>query len=291
MSNKTKELMKKYNIRLTKSLGQNFLIDNNIIKKIVDSAGISSGDLVIEVGAGIGNMTSEIASRAGKVIAIEIDKHLIGALTENLISFDNVQIINNDILKLNIDKDILSLKNSASDEFMPERIKVVANLPYYITTPIIMKFLEEATDINMLVLMVQKEVADRMVAQPGGKDYGVLSVAVQYYARPEKIFDVPPGCFVPPPDVHSTVVRLNINKEPLVKVNNKEMFFKTVKAAFGQRRKTLVNALFNSGCFNFDKEKIKLILNNLGISENLRGEALSITQFAQLSNIFSQEDC
>jgi len=293
MSNKTKELMKKYNIRLTKSLGQNFLIDNNIIKKIVDSAGISSSDLVIEVGAGIGNMTSEIASRAGKVIAIEIDRHLIGALTENLKSFDNVKIINNDILKLNIDKDILSLKNpvSESDEFVPERIKVVANLPYYVTTPIIMKFLEEATDINMLVLMVQKEVADRMVAQPGGKDYGVLSVAVQYYAKPEKIFDVSPGCFVPPPDVHSTVVRLNINKEPLVKVNNKEMFFKTVKAAFGQRRKTLVNALSNSGYFNFDKEKIKLILNNLGISENLRGEALSITQFAELSNMFSQEDC
>ena len=293
MSNKTKELMKKYNIRLTKSLGQNFLIDNNIIKKIVDSAGISSSDLVIEVGAGIGNMTSEIASRAGKVIAIEIDRHLIGALTENLKSFDNVKIINNDILKLNIDKDILSLKNpvSESDEFVPERIKVVANLPYYVTTPIIMKFLEEATDINMLVLMVQKEVADRMVAQPGGKDYGVLSVAVQYYAKPEKIFDVSPGCFVPPPDVHSTVVRLNINKEPLVKVNNKEMFFKTVKAAFGQRRKTLVNALSNSGYFNFDKEKIKLILHNLGISENLRGEALSITQFAELSNMFSQEDC
>ncbi|HHW47782.1 MAG TPA: 16S rRNA (adenine(1518)-N(6)/adenine(1519)-N(6))-dimethyltransferase RsmA [Clostridiaceae bacterium] len=291
MSNNVKEFMKKYNIRLTKSLGQNFLIDNNIVRKIVDSAQISEGDMVIEVGAGIGNMTSEIASRAGKVIAIEIDRRLIGALTENIKPFNNVQIINNDILKLDIKRDVLSAENTGSGGFVPENIKVVANLPYYITTPIIMKFLEEAEGINMLVLMVQKEVADRMVAKPGGKDYGVLSVAVQYYSTPERIFDVPPGCFVPPPDVHSTVIRLRINKEPPVKVDDKEMFFKVVKAAFGQRRKTLLNALSNSGYFNLDKEKIKQILNNLGISENLRGEALSITQFALLSNSFTREDC
>jgi len=291
MSNNIKELMKKYNIRLTKSLGQNFLIDNNIVRKIVDSARIGSGDLVIEVGSGIGNMTSEIAQRAGKVIAIEIDRRLIGALTENMKSFDNVHIINNDILKLDIKRDILSIEDNESSGFVPEHIKVVANLPYYITTPIIMKFLEETEDIDMLVLMVQKEVADRMVAKPGGKDYGMLSVAVQYYSTPEKIFDVPPGCFVPPPEVHSTVIRLDINKEPPVKVDDKEMFFKVVKAAFGQRRKTLVNALYNSGCFNFGKDKIKLILESLGISENLRGETLTITQFAQLANSFSREDC
>lgn len=286
-----KELTKRHNIRLTKSLGQNFLIDNNIIKKIVDSANVNRDDLVIEVGAGVGNMTSEIASRAGQVIAIEIDRHLMGALSENLRPYDNVRIINNDILKLDIEKDILSAKDIIPEGFNPHSIKVVANLPYYITTPIIMKFLEESTSVDMLVLMVQKEVAERIAALPGGKDYGTLSVAVQYYSNPEKVFEVPPQCFMPPPEVSSAVIRLKVNRKPPVLVDDKEMFFRTIKAAFGQRRKTLVNALSNSGYLNLDKENVKSILSSIGITEKQRGETLSIAQFAQLSNILSKKDC
>jgi len=286
-----RELIKKFNIRLRKSLGQNFLTDEAVARRIVDAADVKSSDLVIEVGAGAGSMTLELAARAGRVAAIEIDRHLMPALTENLKEFDNVDIINEDILKLDIKKDIIEATKNRHTGFKAGSVKVVANLPYYITTPVIMKFLEEEPGIDLMVFMVQKEVADRMMAEPGNKDYGALSVAVQYYSKPEKIFDVPPHCFIPKPDVDSTVIRLNIFKTPPVVLADKDLFFKTVRASFAQRRKTLVNALFNSGYFSKDKEQIKEVLKNLGIDERQRGETLSIMQFAQLSNSFSEKDC
>lgn len=279
MALNTKELIKKYGIKLTKSLGQNFLTDDNVVTRIVDTAEITKDDLVMEIGPGIGSMTGELASRAGKVIAVEIDKYLIPALKDNLKEFSNLEIINQDIMKVNV-KEI-------TDNELNMRLKVAANLPYYITTPIIMKLLEEENDIELMVFMVQKEVAQRMVAKPGGKDYGALSVAVQYYAQPEKVFDVPPHCFVPQPEVDSTIIKLKKNKTPPVNLKDKDMFFKVVKASFGQRRKTLLNALTNSGGFNKSKEEIREILINLNINENARGETLSIEQFASLSNQFS----
>jgi len=291
MSTNTKELIKKYNIRLAKSLGQNFLINESVIKRIVDAAEINKDDLVIEVGPGIGNMTRELALRAGRVAAVEIDRHLIPALTENLTDFSNVLIINKDILKLDLKEFASGLAGTDEDGFQPSSIKVAANLPYYITTPIIMKFLEEDLGVDTMVFMVQKEVAERMAAKPGGKDYGALSVAVQYYAMPEKVFDVPPHCFIPQPDVDSSVVRLAVHKTPPVELLDRELFFKTIKAAFGQRRKTLLNALSNSKYFTSTKEEIKETLLKLGIEENRRGETLSIMQFAQLANSFSKKDC
>ncbi|MCX7745284.1 MAG: 16S rRNA (adenine(1518)-N(6)/adenine(1519)-N(6))-dimethyltransferase RsmA [Clostridia bacterium] len=283
MNGNTKEIVKKFNIRLTKSLGQNFLTDENIVRKIVDAANVTHNDLVIEVGPGVGSMTRELARRAGRVIAIEIDKYLLPALAENLSEYSNTVVINKDVMKV----DLNEMLRAAKEEFMPDTVKVVANLPYYITTPIIMKFLEETPGIDMMVFMVQKEVAMRMTAKPGGKDYGALSVAVQYYSKPERVLEVPPHCFIPQPDVDSTVIRLNVYKDPPVQLENKETFFKTVKAAFGQRRKCLVNALSNSGSFTQSKEEIKEILKSQGIDENERGEKLTIMQFASLSNSFS----
>lgn len=279
MALNTKELIKKYGIKLTKSLGQNFLTDDNVVRRIVDTAEITKDDLVMEIGPGIGSMTGELASRAGKVIAVEIDKYLIPALKDNLKEFSNLEIINQDIMKVNV--------REITDSGHNMRMKVAANLPYYITTPIIMKLLEEENDIELMVFMVQKEVAQRMVAKPGGKDYGALSVAVQYYAQPEIVFDVPPHCFVPQPEVDSTIIKLKKNTTPPVSLKDKDMFFKVVKASFGQRRKTLLNALTNSGGFNKSKEEIREILINLNINENARGETLSIEQFASLSNQFS----
>lgn len=277
MAINTKESVKKHNIKLTKSLGQNFLIDNKVVENIVDSAAVNKDDLVLEIGPGVGSMTVELALKAGKVIAVEIDRHLIPALKENLGEFTNTEVLNMDVLDVDFN-DIIS-KNSYNT------IKVVANLPYYITTPIIMKLLEGENNISTMVFMVQKEVAKRMVASPGGKDYGALSVAVQYYSNPEIVFNVPPHCFIPQPEVDSSVIRLHINKTPPVEVESKDMFFRVVKASFGQRRKTLVNAIQNSGFFNINKEEIKNILVSMGIKENARGETLSISQFAKLSNI------
>lgn len=283
----TKEILQKYNIRLTKSLGQNFLIDDNIVKRIVDAADVNAADLAIEIGPGIGSMTVELAARAGYVVAIEIDKHLIPALKENLSTFSNTHIINADVLDLDFKEVIPGFKQ---DNPSLSSVKVTANLPYYITTPIIMKLLEEDPGIDTMVFMVQKEVADRMVAKPGGKDYGALSVAVQYYSEPQKVLSVPPHCFIPQPEVDSTVIRLSIRKTPPVELVSKELFFKVVKASFGQRRKTLVNALFNSGSFVENKEEIKKMLKDIGIGENQRGETLSIMQFAQLANAFSKRN-
>jgi 16S rRNA (adenine1518-N6/adenine1519-N6)-dimethyltransferase len=283
----TTEIIKKFKIKLNKNLGQNFLTDENIVKKIVGSAIISDRDLVIEIGPGIGSMTRELCKNAGKVLAVEIDKYLIPALTYNLREFNNIEIVNKDIM----DENIVEMINTAKlSGFNPENVKVIANLPYYITTPIIMKFLEEAPGIDMMVFMVQKEVAERMVAKPGGKDYGALSVAVQFYSEPSIIFNVSPDSFVPRPNVDSTVIKLNVYKEPIVDIKSKKMFFKTVKAAFGQRRKTLPNALCNSGYFKQNKEEMKDILENIGVGENQRGETLSIMQFAELSNSFYEKN-
>lgn len=284
----TREAIRKHNIRPTKSLGQNFLTDSGVIRRIVEGASVNTGDLVIEIGPGVGSMTAELASRAGEVVAVEIDKHLIPALQDSLMEFGNVRILNRDIMKVEIGTEILGSSGPAAAGFKPASIKVVANLPYYITTPIIMKLLEEEDAAKLrictMVFMVQKEVADRMAAKPGGKDYGALSVAVQYYSRVVKLFDVPPHCFHPQPEVESSVVRLDIHEAPPIELKSKELFFKTVKASFGQRRKTLVNALGNSGYFNKNKEELKAVLKSVGIDENQRGETLSIQQFAELSN-------
>lgn len=280
----TKELIKKYNIRLTKSLGQNFLIDESVIRRIVEAAEVAGEDTVMEVGPGVGNMTRELALRAGRVIAVEIDKYLISALTENLNDFSNVEIVNEDVLKFDIRKHVLNRPNVEKSSVDPFSLKVVANLPYYITTSIIMKFLEEVPETDTMVFMVQKEVADRMTAKPGGKDYGALTVAVQYYSVPQKVMDVPPHCFIPQPEVDSTVIRLNINNKPTVELKSKEVFFQVIKAAFGQRRKTLANALYNSGYFMKSKEEINNILKGLAIDGSRRGETLSIEQFAAIAN-------
>lgn len=284
----TKLVLKKYNIRPAKSLGQNFLADANIIKRIVEAAEVESGDLVIEIGPGLGSMTAELAARAGRVAAVEIDRHLLAPLKENLKEFPNVFILNKDIMKVDIAADIFRTPELA--DFKPESIKVVANLPYYITTPVIMKLLEQELPVACMVFMVQTEVADRMVAQPGGKEYGALSVAVQFYSKPRIMFKVPPHCFIPQPGVESSVIRLDIFKTPPVDVLDRALFFKTVKAAFGQRRKTLVNALSNSGYFNKSKAEITEILNNNGIEEKRRGETLSIMQFSELANSFFKEN-
>ena len=282
--NNTKELVSKYNIRLTKSLGQNFLIDDTVVVKIVDAADVNERDLVIEVGPGTGSMTRYLAERAGRVVAVEIDKHLIPVLKDNLAKYSNVEIINSDILST----DIYQLVADQKKQLDSGSVKVVANLPYYITTPIIMKFLEENPGIDTMIFMVQKEVAERMAAKPGGKEDGALSVAVQYYSAVSKALEVPPHCFIPQPEVDSTVVRMNVYKNPPVEIKSRECFFKTVKASFGQRRKTLVNALHNSGFFKEDKEAVKVILETMGIKENIRGEALSIQQFAILSNLLTE---
>lgn len=285
IKNNTLEVIKKHNLRLTKSLGQNFLNDNSVVKGIVDAAELNNKTLVLEIGPGIGSMTKEMASIAAGVVAIEIDKHLIPALNDNLSEFSNIAIINDDVMKVDIEAIITEYK----EKYNADRVKVVANLPYYITTPIIMKFLEEVKDISGMVFMVQKEVAQRMVSKPGVKDYGALSVAVQFYSEPQIIFDVPPHCFIPQPEVHSTVIKLDILKEPPVKVN-KELYFKLVKASFAQRRKTLVNALANAGIFNKSKEQIKHIIEGMGLNENVRGEVLSVEKFGELANAFKLGD-
>ena len=276
MKSNTKELIKKHNLRLVKALGQNFLNDDGVVEDIVDAGEIGPEDLVMEVGPGIGSMTRELAKRAGKVLAVEIDRNLIGPLKSALSEYGNVEIINSDILKIDIRELLLRELYNDKGEKAFKNVKVMANLPYYITTPIIMKFLEENPGIDTMVFMVQKEVAERMVAKPGGKDYGALSVAVQFYSRARIEFIVPPHCFIPQPEVDSSVIRLEIYKEPPVDLLDRDMFFKTVKASFGQRRKTLVNALANSGFSRASKEELKGILTSLGIDEKQRGETLSI---------------
>ena len=266
----TKDIVDKHGFKFSKSLGQNFLIDDNVIDKIIDGARVKEGDKVIEVGPGIGTLTREMAKRAEKVVAVEIDKNLIPILKETLADFDNTEVVNEDILKVDINK-LVDEKLSGGP------VKLIANLPYYITTPIVMKFLEEDIPVTDIVVMVQKEVADRMNAVPSTKDYGALSVAVQYYCDTEIVAKAPRHMFIPQPKVDSTVIGLHIREERKYKADNEQLFFKTVKAAFGQRRKTLLNSLSSMGVL--DKAKIKEVLAEAGIDEKRRGETLSIEEF------------
>lgn len=296
MVSKTKELLQKYGIKMTKSLGQNFLINIDICKKIVDGADVRKKDIVVEVGPGIGSMTVELAQRTKAVAAIEIDKKLIPALKENTSCFNNVFIFNEDILQCDIKEVIKKVKQSIlHDENADEEynLKVVSNLPYYITTPVIMKFIENRDlRFSTMVYMVQKEVAQRIVAKPGNKDYGILSVAVQYYAKAVKLFDVSPGCFIPKPEVDSSVIRLDAYPQEKFRVDDAEMFFKVVKASFSQRRKTLLNALSNNSLINnIDRDTVKEILAIACIEESARAEQLSIDKFCELANVILKYQC
>ncbi|MDU7905146.1 MAG: 16S rRNA (adenine(1518)-N(6)/adenine(1519)-N(6))-dimethyltransferase RsmA [Peptostreptococcaceae bacterium] len=272
---KTKEVVDKHGFKFSKSLGQNFLIDDNVIDRILDGARLSKGDKIIEVGPGIGTLTREMGRVADKVVAIEIDKTLIPILKDTLDEFENIEVINQDILKVNVE-DLVKEKLNGGP------VKLVANLPYYITTPIVMKLLEEDIPVTDIVVMVQKEVADRMNANPGTKDYGALSVAVQYYCDTEIVAKAPRHMFIPQPNVDSTVIGLHVREERKYNVDSEDIFFKTVKAAFGQRRKTLLNALGTLGFLN--KDEIREVLNEANIDEKRRGETLSIEEFANLSN-------
>lgn len=278
----TIEVLQKYNFSFQKKFGQNFLIDTHVLDKIIDSAEITKEDFVLEIGPGIGTMTQYLCEHAKKVIAVEIDKKLIPILEETLKEYDNVSVINEDILKLDIKK-IVEENNQGKP------IKVVANLPYYITTPIIMGLFESHVPIDSITIMVQKEVADRMQTGPGSKEYGALSLAVQYYANPEIIANVPPNCFMPRPNVGSAVIRLTRHQQPIVEVEDEKLMFRLIRASFNQRRKTLVNGLHNSGELHFSKEQIQEALKELGVIENIRGEVLTLQQFAQLSNILKSK--
>lgn len=273
----TIEILQKYNFRLQKKFGQNFLIDNNILEKIIDAAQVTQEDCVLEIGPGIGTMTRCLAERAKKVVAVEIDKNLIPILQETLMDHPNVTVVHSDILKVDIN-------HIVEEENGGRPIKVVANLPYYITTPIIMALFENHIAIQSITIMVQKEVADRMQAGPGSKDYGALSLAVQYYAKPEVITKVPASCFMPKPNVDSTVIRLTKYEKPPVEVKSEAYLFAVIRASFNQRRKTLVNGLVNADKLGVNKEKIIKILGQMGLPPAMRGEALTLAQFAELSN-------
>ena len=278
---KTIEVIQKYQFAFQKRFGQNFLIDAHVLEKIVSAAGITKDDCVLEIGPGIGTMTQYLAESAGQVIAVEIDTNLLPILTDTLKDYSNVKVINQDILKVDI--------NELVKEYNYGRpIKVVANLPYYITTPIIMGLFESNVPIDNITVMVQKEVADRMQVGPGSKDYGALSLAVQYYASPYIVANVPPNCFIPRPNVGSAVIRLTRYQEPPVQVKDPKLMFKLIRASFNQRRKTLQNGLNNSPEISFSKEEITKAIESLGVSPSVRGEALSLEQFAQLANYFAQ---
>ena len=272
----TIEILQKYHFNFQKKYGQNFLIDTGVLERIIAAAGITKEDCVLEIGPGIGTMTQYLAEKAGTVTAVEIDKNLIPILEDTLSGYDNVTIINEDILKLDIRK-------LAEDKNGGKPIKVVANLPYYITTPIIMGLFESHVPLESITVMVQKEVADRMQVGPGTKDYGALSLAVQYYARPEVVANVPPTCFIPRPGVGSAVIRLTRHEQPPVSAVEEKMFA-LIRASFNQRRKTLVNGLCNAADLNLSREQVTLALEKMGLSPTVRGETLTLEQFAELSN-------
>ena len=278
---KTIEVIQKYQFAFQKRFGQNFLIDAHVLEKIVSAAGITKDDCVLEIGPGIGTMTQYLAESAGQVIAVEIDTNLLPILADTLKDYSNVKVINQDILKVDIYELVKEYNNGRP-------IKVVANLPYYITTPIIMGLFESNVPIDNITVMVQKEVADRMQVGPGSKDYGALSLAVQYYASPYIVANVPPNCFIPRPNVGSAVIRLTRYQEPPVQVKDPKLMFKLIRASFNQRRKTLQNGLNNSPEISFSKEEITKAIESLGVSPSVRGEALSLEQFAQLANYFVQ---
>ena len=278
----TIQTIKKYEFAFQKKFGQNFLIDDHVITKIINAAEITKNDLVLEIGPGIGTMTQYLAESAGKVIAVEIDKNLIPILGETLAEYDNVTIINEDILKLDINRLV-------EEENDGKPIKVVANLPYYITTPIIMGLFESHVPLQSITVMVQKEVADRMQVGPGSKDYGALSLAVQYYAKPYIAANVPPNCFIPRPGVGSAVIRLTRYEEPPVMVKDESLMFKLIRASFNQRRMTLQNGIANSPELPYSKEQLEKALEKMGLAANVRGESLTLAEFAKLSDTISEE--
>lgn len=278
----TIEVLQKYNFNFQKKFGQNFLIDEHVLDKIIRAAEITKDDYVLEIGPGIGTMTQYLACAAREVTAVEIDRALIPILEDTLKEYDNVSIINEDILKV----DIVAL---AKEKNGGRPIKVVANLPYYITTPIIMGLFESHVPLESITVMVQKEVADRMQVGPGTKDYGALSLAVQYYAEPYIVANVPPNCFMPRPAVGSAVIRLTRHQKPPVEVMDEKLMFRLIRASFNQRRKTLANGLKNSGELNLSKEVITAAIEKLGKGSSVRGEALNLEEFARLTNIIKEE--
>lgn len=273
-------VLQKYNFNFQKKYGQNFLIDTRVLEKIISAAGIAKEDFVLEIGPGIGTMTQYLCEHAGRVAAVEIDRNLIPILEDTLSAYDNVQIIQQDILKMDINH-LVQEKNQGKP------IKVVANLPYYITTPIIMGLFENHVPIDSITIMVQREVAERIQVGPGTKEYGALSLAVQYYANPEIVAHVPPNCFMPRPKVGSAVIRLTRHREAPVQVKDERQMFALIRASFNQRRKTLVNGLNNAPDIAHSKEEIVLALEKMGLSANVRGETLSLEQFARLSDLLS----
>ena len=274
----TIQVIQKHGFAFQKKFGQNFLIDAHVLDKIIAAAGVTADDMVLEIGPGIGTMTQYLAERARQVTAVEIDTNLIPILKETLSDYDNVTVINEDILKVDI-------KKLAEEYNAGKPIKVVANLPYYITTPIIMGLFESGVPIDNITVMVQKEVADRMQVGPGSKDYGALSLAVQYYAEPYIVANVPPNCFIPRPNVGSAVIRLTRHQTPPVELKDRELMFKLIRASFNQRRKTLLNGLNNSPELSFGKEQIAAAIEQLGVPAAVRGEALTLEQFARLSDL------
>lgn len=270
----TNFILKKYNIRANKSLGQNFLINQNVIDEIVNSAEITDEDLIIEIGPGLGTLTKQLLEKAGKVICIELDERMVGILNDRFSLYENFEIINEDVLKVDLNK-IIEKEN--------KKCKIVANLPYYITTPIIMKLLENKLNIESITVMIQKEVADRLIAIPGEKLAGAITYTVYYYCVSKKILEVPPESFIPEPEVTSEVIQLNLRKEPPILVEDISKMFSIIKVAFMQRRKTLLNALTNGNIFNSKQEAIKMF-EDLNINQNARAEELTLEQFSKLAN-------
>lgn len=274
----TKFIMDKYHITANKNLGQNFLIDDEAVSGIVEAAKVSKEDLIIEIGPGLGTLTKELLEKAGKVVCIELDKRMIEILNDRFSMYNNFEIINDDVLKVD-------LRELIQKENMPHT-KIVANLPYYITTPIIMKLLEERLEIESITVMVQKEVADRLVARPGEKNSGAITCSISYFADAEKVLEVPNTSFMPAPEVNSSVIKLNILKEPSVKVKNEEMLFKVIKLAFAQKRKTLLNALTNGNLAN--KDEVEKMLTALNLDPKIRGEKLSLQDFANIADYMQE---
>lgn len=277
-------VLKKHGFHTQKKYGQNFLIDPRVLEKIVDAAELSEADFALEIGPGIGTLTQALAERAGKVVAVEIDRTLLPVLSETLSDYPNVEVINGDILKL----DLADLLETRREENQP--LKIIANLPYYITTPILMRFLEENVPYQSITVMVQREVAERMKAVPGTKDYGALSLAIQYHAVPEIVAHVPPNCFLPRPDVASAVIRLTRQETPPVAVKDEKLLFTVIRAAFAQRRKTLTNALSNAAALSLSKEDTAACLKKADLPDAIRGEALDLAAFARLSDIIYETE-
>ncbi len=275
----TRFIMKKYNIKANKSLGQNFLINGSVIETIVESSNLKKEDLVIEIGPGLGTLTKYLLEKAGKVICIELDKKMIRILEDRFNLYNNFELLNQDVLKVDLKK----LIKSEKEKYNFKNVKIVANLPYYITTPIIMKLLEEKLDLNNITVMIQKEVADRLIATPGDKETGAITYSVYYYATSEGILEVPNDSFIPEPEVTSKVIKLNIRKNPPVEVKSPKVMFKIIKSAFMQRRKTLLNALVNTKVF-LNKEEGLEILKELELAEDIRAEKLKIEDFAKITN-------